>query len=282
MVRLNPLNDFLFMSMLGTKGCEPQLRELLNAFLRQTGRDQLTSVEILENTALPPEIIGAKKSVLDVRALLADRTRINIEVQLTNEYNMDKRSLFYWSREFSKSIKAGQDYRELPQVIAINILGFKYFPLERYHTSFHLREDSEKDFLLTEALEIHFLDMVRFRGLAEKDPRGSAEHRWLSYLDPRTPEDEVEELIKMDAGIAKAQEIMDRISRDEGLFHAYQMYEMTLSDETSRLNGAREEGEAIGRTEEKAEIARKLKELGMTADRISAVTGLGEPEIAKL
>ncbi|MDR1950435.1 MAG: Rpn family recombination-promoting nuclease/putative transposase [Spirochaetaceae bacterium] len=241
MVRLNPLNDLIFMAMLGKKGCEPQLQGLLNAFLCKTGRDRLSSVEIIEHTTLPPEIIGAKKSVLDVRAQLADRTKVNIEVQLANEYNIDKRSLFYWSREYSQSIVSGQDYRELPQVIVINILGFRHFPLERYHTSFHLREDQERDFLLTDALEMHFLDLTRYRELAGKDLRGNPEHRWMSFLDAQTPQKEVEELIKMDEGIAKAQAMMDVISRDPGLLHAYHLYEMTLSDETSFRNGIRED-----------------------------------------
>jgi predicted transposase/invertase (TIGR01784 family) len=264
--------------MLGMKGCEPQLQELLNALLRQSGRAMLCSVEIVENTTLPAEIIGGKKSILDVRALLADQTKINIEVQLTNEYNMDKRSLFYWSREFGKGIVAGGDYQDLPQVIAINILGFKYFPLKRYHTSFHLREDVDRDFILTEALEIHFLDMVRFRALTDKDLSGNAEHRWLSYLDSRTPGKKVEELIKMDAGIAKAQEIMDKISQDEGLLHAYQMYEMTLSDETTRINGALRKG----RKEKALQIARKLKIRGYPVDEIAEDTGLSSEEVAAL
>ena len=40
-------------------------------------------------------------------------------LQLRNRGNIDKRSLFYWSREYTKSLKAGKDYRELPDVIAI-------------------------------------------------------------------------------------------------------------------------------------------------------------------
>jgi hypothetical protein len=44
----------------------------------------------------------------------------------------------------------------------------------------------------------------------------------------------------MDEGIARAQAIMDRITRDERLLH---VYEMSLSDETSRTGPRDEEKE---------------------------------------
>jgi hypothetical protein len=49
--------------------------------------------------------------------------------------------------------------------------------------------------------------------------------------------------------IERAQKVMDEIQRDEGLLHAYQMYEMSLSDETSKLNFAREKGIKQGHKE---------------------------------
>ena len=103
-----------------------------------------------------------KSITFDVRAVLQGKTRVNVEVQLRNEYNMDKRSLFHWSKEFSRSLKAGQDFSELPNVIAINIINFNYLDTSDVHSCFHLRDDKEPDIILTNALEIHFINMVRF------------------------------------------------------------------------------------------------------------------------
>jgi predicted transposase/invertase (TIGR01784 family) len=97
--------------------------------------------------------------------------------------DMGQRSLFYWSREYTKSLEAGQDYLELPNVVAINIVNFEFFPAGDFHTSFHLREDREKDLILTNALEIHFLDMVKFKGVGEKDIRNDPLQRRLVWLD---------------------------------------------------------------------------------------------------
>ena len=130
---------------MGEKGSEIQLLGFLNAILGRTESNKLVSVEINENKTLSAESIGAKASVLDVRAILEDGTRVNIEVQLRNLNNFDKRSLFYWSKEYTKGIKSGQDYAYLPTVININIIDFEFLETDNYHTVFHLREDRESN-----------------------------------------------------------------------------------------------------------------------------------------
>jgi hypothetical protein len=40
-----------------------------------------------------------------------------------------------------------------------------------YHTSFHIWEDTYREVSLTDALEIRFIEMVKFRRLEEKDIR---------------------------------------------------------------------------------------------------------------
>ncbi|MDR2767618.1 MAG: Rpn family recombination-promoting nuclease/putative transposase, partial [Treponema sp.] len=80
--RLNPLNDYLFVKIMGEKGDEEQLLGFLNAVLKRTGKDRLVSVEILENKTVTPEVVGDKGSILDLRAVLTDGTIITIEVQL--------------------------------------------------------------------------------------------------------------------------------------------------------------------------------------------------------
>jgi predicted transposase/invertase (TIGR01784 family) len=244
--RLNPLNDYLFMKYMGEKGDEEQLLAFLNVVLQRTGRDGIVSVEIVENKMLSAEIMGDKTSILDIRATMPDNTKVNIEVQLRNVGNMDKRSLFYWSREYIKGIEAGQDYRELPAVIAINIIDFEFLEIEEVHTSFHLREDRHKDYVLTDALEIHFIDMIKFRRLREKDIMNNEFHRWLTFFDKKTDSKTIKKIINMDTAIKKAQEKIIHVSRDKEVLRAYQMREMALSDFTSGMNSARREGIAIG------------------------------------
>jgi predicted transposase/invertase (TIGR01784 family) len=263
--RLNPLNDYLFLKIMGEKGDEEQLLSFLNAVLRRTGKQALVSIEIIEARTLSADIIGNKSSVLDVRARTAFGALLNIEVQLRNLGNMDRRSLFYWSWEYSKQLEAGKDYHILPNVITINLINFEFLPSKNFHTCFHLWEDTERDLMLTEALEIHFVDMVKFRRLGEKDIRNNPLHRWLTYFDPGSSKDLIEEVIKMDVAIGKAQERLTFVANDKEALREYHMREMALSDWASGVNYARregwEEGRVEGRAEGRAEGAKELFDL---------------------
>jgi predicted transposase/invertase (TIGR01784 family) len=280
--RVNLLNDFIFTSAMGARGDEVQLIAFLNAVLKRTGKDRIESVEILEGKDLPAELAGGKAGKLDILAKLADGTKINVEIQLVNRYNMERRSLDYWAWNYIKGIDAGQDYSRLPAVIGINILGFRYIPLEDFHTSFHIYEDRHKEYQLTDALELHFLDTVRFRHLKDKDIVNDPLHRWLVYLDKQSPQNLIEEVLNMDPAIRKMQEKVDLILGDEAQLRAYLSYEKAASDQVTLINGAKREGRAEGKMEREREIAQRMKTRGRPLEEISEDTGLDMETIKRL
>jgi predicted transposase/invertase (TIGR01784 family) len=276
--RLNPLNDFAFQKAMGEKGDELQLTAFLNAVLVRTGKNHIESVDILEDKDLPAPVLGGKAGKLDVLAKLADGTKVDIEVQLANQYNMERRSLDYWAWHYTKGIGSGQNYSLLPAVIGINILDFGYIPLDEYHTSFHIYEDRHKDYLLTDALELHFLDMVKFRKWPEKDIRQDPLQRWLVYFDKSSPVTLLEEVLGMDRAIQEMQKKIDWIQGDPALLRSYLRYEKAASDEITRIYGAKREG----KREEKLAIAQKMKNRGLPIDQIAELTDLSIEEITKL
>jgi len=296
--RLNPLNDYLFLKVMGEKGSETQLLGFLNAVLGRTENNKFLSVEIIENKTLSAESIRAKTCILDVRAMLQDGTRVNIEVQLRNFNDFDRRSLFYWGKEYTKSIKSGQDYIYLPTVININIIDFEFLETNNFHTVFHIREDSESNIVLTETLEIHFINMVKWRKCGKIDIINEPLHRWLTWLDMNSPPELVEEVIKMDSAITAANERQVYFTNDDEEIRAYEMREMALMDERARIRYAtdeglkqgiekgreqgREQGREEGKEEERVEIARKALVKGLSIEFIQELTGLTASEIEKL
>jgi predicted transposase/invertase (TIGR01784 family) len=264
------LNDYLFQKLLGEKGDEEQLLSFLNAVLKRTGKNILQSVEILENKTFTPEIIGNKTNILDVRAVTGNGDKINIEVQLKDLHNQDKRSLMYWSHEYVKDMESGDDYKSLPNVITINIVNFDYIPLESYHTSFHIWEDEHPGYILTDALEIHFINMVKFREVKEKDIKNDYLERWLTFLDETTPLEVIEEIKQMDAAIRKTSEKLEFVSKDKEALRMYHMREMGLSDLTTAINTAVEKAEL----RIKLEDARNALRAGGTVEFVSTFTGL--------
>ena len=50
-------------------------------------------------------MINDKTGRIDVRATIAKGEEIDIEVQIKDQNNMDKRTLFYWSKLYLEGIK---------------------------------------------------------------------------------------------------------------------------------------------------------------------------------
>jgi predicted transposase/invertase (TIGR01784 family) len=275
---------------MGEEGDEEQLIAFLNNVLYKTGRNNIVEIKILENRLKSAKVIGDKSSVLDLRAQMADGTRVNIEVQLRDVSNMDRRSLFYWSREFSESIDAGKDYNKLPNVITINILGAEFLSLDEFHTSFHLWEDTHKDFMLSNSLEMHFIDMIKFRRLKIKDVDNNGLHRWLTFFDKTTNNKTLQKIITMDTAIKKAHEKIMSVAQNKDMLHAYHMREMAIYDFNSSINAAKrkgiaigkEEGIAIGKEEGIAISVINLKRAGFAVEQVAGFVGLNADEVNKI
>ncbi len=88
MERFNPLNDYLFLKVMGEEGDEEQCLAFLNAVLGSKSKQPLKLIKILENKAFVAEVVGEKTSILDVRVETDSGEKVNIEVQLKDLYNM--------------------------------------------------------------------------------------------------------------------------------------------------------------------------------------------------
>ena len=265
MRKVKPLNDLIFKKIFGEKGSDDILIVFINAVLKRTKKDQIVEVEIIDNKQLTKELILDKTGIIDVRAKTSKGENIDIEVQLTDQGNMDKRTLFYWGKMYLENIKQGQDYTSLEKVITINILDFEFLGTETYQSSFHLWEDIEKDYMLTDVVEIHFLELPKFRKKKDKDYRENAIERWLMFLEKDTPETTLKELMSLDTAIEKAEQKIEYLSSDEETMRIYYERERSLHERANMISSAEERGDL-----NRAKIAiRNMLSKGMSKELIS-------------
>lgn len=273
MQRLKPLNDFIFKKLFGENEVKDNLIAFLNAVLDKKDKERLITLEIVENKELTRDLIDDKTSILDVRAKTEDGTQIDIEVQLTNQHNMDKRTLFYWGRIFNESISKGEDYKNLPKVITINILDFDYINLNKFHTKFHLWEDESKDYMLTDLVEIHFIEISKFNKLEYKNLKEDRLQRWLTFFNNDISEEKLKELIEMDTDIKRAEERLQYLSSDSKTIEIYKAREKSLHERANMISSAKDE-KAI-------EIAKNLLDV-LDVETIAIKTGLSVEEVKNL
>lgn len=205
---------------------------------------------------------------MDIRCETDQEEQINVEVQISRQEYMDNRTLFYLGKLFVSSIKKGDSYENLKKTITINLLDFEFLPLERFHSTFHLYEDCDRDFMLTDIIEVHFIECAKFRKQERNlnDPL----QRWLLFLEDKLPDDQRKELIAMDTMIEKAEKRLEWLSGDEETIRLYEAREESLMERNSLIKNT------------KKEVARKLLDLGTNIDVIKKATGLSEEEIRKL
>ena len=271
---LDPKMDFVFKNIFGSEKRPNILISFLNATLKP--KDLITEVEI-KNTDLNKGYIEDKFSRLDVKATTSNNEIINIEIQLKNEYNMIKRSLYYWSKLYSEQLNEGEDYSLLKRTICINILNFKYLKTRMFHSVYRMKEIHTNE-ELSDIEEIHFIEIPKLEdGSDEKDMLVA----WIEFL--KNPESEKVRSLEMSVDeIREAKDELIKMSNDDTQRELYEMRAKTLRDKISALNEAERKGIKKGEKNKAIEIAKSLINLGLDKESIAKSTGLDLCEVEKL
>ena len=140
--------------------------------------------------------------------------------------------------------------------------------------------------MLTDALEMHFVDMFKFRRIKEPDIINNPLHRWLAFFSRETDETTMKQIIDMDKAIEKAHKKVVFVSCDAETLHVYHMRELAEMDRVCGVNYARREGMAIGeqRGEQKAlsQYVFKLSQKGKSTAEISELIDLPLEEVNRI
>lgn len=132
---LVPKNDFVFKRIFGSEENKDLLLAFLNHTFQEAGEQPLTEI-VLMNPYTDKDSPHDKQSIFDIQAKTVDGKLINIEMQLFNRYDNEKRTLYYWSKQYASQLEEGQSYKKLKKCVIINILNFSIIPNERYHNVF--------------------------------------------------------------------------------------------------------------------------------------------------
>jgi len=232
--------DFAFKLIFGREGQEPVLVAFLNAILKPAEGKQIRSLTYA-NTELTKANAEDIKATLDIRAKLQDGRQVNIEIQLENEHNMAKRSLFYWAELFSRQMVQKQAYETLKDTITINILNLDYLQeTDEFHSQFGIIE-KKKHFPLTDALAMHYIEMPKLRRKWRKKevtPQKGPLIRWLFLLDGNEDEEirkQLEVLAMEDPMIDRAMKDWEVASADPQLRELYFDRRKAILDEAMAL-----------------------------------------------
>jgi predicted transposase/invertase (TIGR01784 family) len=293
---LDPKVDFIFKKVFGSE----KHKEILIAFLNSVFGNKGTEEEIvnisIENPEIDKDWEDDKFSRLDIKATTSNDNKVNIEIQLKNQYNMKKRTLYYWSKLYESQMKSGDPYNNLERAVTINILNFTYLKEnDRYHNAYVLKE-KETNEMLTNLEEIHFIELPKldeseFESIEDIDTKSKEDDlvSWALFL--KNPQSEVMKMLEERIEeLKEAAERLEVLSHDEETREIYESRQKAIHDQITNIQEAakeaREEGkkEGIeeGRKKEKRETAENLIKIGLSIEEIQKATGLSKQEIEEL
>lgn len=269
---------------------------VLEGLLTVLFNDKTKIVEILESEG-NQQRDDDKFNRVDIKAKNSKGEIIIVEVQNTRELYYLERILYGTAKAITEHISLGDTYQEVKKVYSISILYFDlgkgndylYHGQNRFigvHTNDELLITAKEEGAIIQKLpqevfpEYYLIRVNEFNQVA-KTPL----EEWVKYLktgiiDPDTTA----------PGLPEAREKLRYYDMSPEERHEYDEHVNAIMIQNDVLNTAkleghaegRAEGHAEGRMEEKLEVAKNLKQLGISMDAIAQATGLSLEEIEHL
>ena len=290
MEKISPRVDLAFKKIFGVEENKDLLISLINAIVGQD--DQVEDITLL-NPYNPKNFRQDKLSILDIKAKGIDGKRFNIEIQISDEADYDKRALYYWAKLYTEQLKVAEDYSKLSKAIGIHILNFtSIVETKNYHNVFHITE-KENGFAYFKDLELHTIELNKFTEDASEEladivsKTKNALDVWVAFLTrhdllkaDRLPKELDNDTLK------KALHVLDVLNFSEEERELYEDHLKWLRIEANTLKKATEKAREEALTEgisigvEKTAI--NMIKQKLDDKLISSVTGLTLEEILKL
>lgn len=279
--RLPLCSDYVFKRVFAKEGNESLLKDLLEAILEI----QIESLEI-QNAELPKETKENKLGVLDIKVKINDDTIIDVEMQITNEHNMEERTTTYMGKLISNQLNKGESYKKLKKCVLINILNFEYYKRNSYHSIAHMKFENtnkktyvdmgykKEEEIASKKVELHFIEIPKFK---KKNPNAHTKlEQWLWLLVGEGEKIKMAE--EKNKEVKKAVEVLDEMSMDRAERERYEAILKAEFNYNTSMYNMKEEG----KREKQIEIAKKLLELNVDIETIIKATKLTEEEINKI
>ena len=243
---IKPYSDIFIKYLLGSEKNKDLLLSFINAVITDSKFTQIVDVEVKNPFNIKNFPID-KESILDIKATDEHSRQYNIEVQSIGSDHFKLRSLYYWSKLYSNQLIEGTIYTKLKPCICINILNFNLLKdTNTFHNCFLLREINNPEYILTDHLILHFLELPKL----EERVQNNKLIKWLLYLKYEgQKEDMMQILIQDDTQIAKAHNEYKNFTQDEKLRELYEARIRWKMDHDTDIAVAKQEGLDEGKQE---------------------------------
>lgn len=278
-----PKNDHVFKRLFGYEGNENITKNLVSNIIGE----EIKTLEF-KNPYLLRESREDKEEILDIKAELNNHIQCDIEMQIGNYHDLEKRILDSWAKIYRQSIGKSKKYIDMKKTIVIFITTFDVDSLKglkQYWTKWGIFEENLQ-IKLTDIFEIDIIELSKAKRLLKTGAFTGTEElkdfrNWVKFLiNPQFMEETKMEDVNEE--IKKAYEIWQDLSNSEEEREAAERRFMNLGSLEYAKKYEYNLGKAEGKAEQQKEIAKKMLDKNIPIDTIVEVTGLSKEEIEKL
>ena len=258
----NFMNDQVFKFVFGKEARKDITMDFLNALLQDELESPIRDLQFLPQEC-SADASDDKEPRLDVVCRLDNGSQVDIEVQLSEQCDMAQRSLYYWATKYRSGLRKGGTYDELTPMIAVNILGFRYFQGDEPLSSWGIynKKTGER---LTNHLSLNFLEIPKFSAMEKPRSKWTRIERWMCYFSDKISVAKKKELLMQDAVISRAIEATEQFFQDPVQRQIYLERERARLDRLSNEKYSYQKGREEGREKEcEANILNALSELSL-------------------
>ena len=245
-------NDIAFRKIFGDENKKVILISFLNAVLHLERKSRIEEVSI-SNPYQMPILPNLKASIIDVKVKDGKGNTYIVEMQVADVIGMDKRLLYYTSKEYSQQIVSGEKYTELNPVIFIGIFDFDFTKGDEYLSHHAICNVITQERIIKD-MDFYFIELTKF--LKQPHELNNVTDKWIYFIKEAENLDVIPDNID-DAGLKEAYEYANKNTWSKEELDAYNYAAMREQDERGRLQLAIQIAEVKG--EEKNKVATILK-----------------------
>jgi predicted transposase/invertase (TIGR01784 family) len=283
--RISPFTDWGFKRIFGKAERKVFLIDFLNSLLK--GERTITDLQYLDKEQVKQNV-DERTVIYDIFCETDNGDKIIVEMQNCSQPYFKDRSIFYLSKAIADQGAPGSDWKyKISAVYCISLLNETVSDLPQKFRTDVMLADTVTGITFSEKVRLVYLQLPFFKKKEEECVTNL--DKWIYNLK------HMERLTQLpfgaDGGVFKLlDEVTDVDSLNKEERHEYERTMKAFRDLRGALDGADqkgydrglENGLEKGKQEEKLQIARNMKAMGLSMALIQQSTNLTEEEIQKL
>ncbi len=261
-------NDIAFRKIFGNENKKGILISFLNAILHLENDNRIQSI-IIANTFQLPILLNYKASIIDVKAIDFKGNTFIIEMQVADVIGMDKRLLYYTSKEYSQQLVSGDKYTELNPVIFIGIFDFNFTAGTDYFSHHAICNVKTQERIIKD-MDFYFIELPKFNKIAAE--LDNITDKWVYFIKEAENLEVIPDNVD-DEGLIEAYKYANKNTWTKAELDAYDYAAMREQDGRGRIakaeQKAEERGLKIGLEKKEIEAVLGMNKIGLPKEKIA-------------